>query len=205
MLLASAVALPASAAPVRCKQLVDQGGDARASLPPSFTPLGPNEPDVDILSGDVASDGRSVTTVVRVAHLGSALESAPRRVLYQFYFRLGKRQVATLAARSLDGETFRVHVDDPETHDATGQSPYLPARGVFDVEHDEVRVSIPLTTATNHRRVKRGAGFDQLVIEVSRGVGLNVAGGTSAGEILDSARSTARYPVGSATCVRVGT
>ena len=203
-LLAGVAAIPASAEPVRCKQVVDQGGDARESVPPSFTPVGPNEPDADIVSGDIASNGKSVTTVVRVAHLGSALEAAPRRLVYQFFFRFGKYDVATLAFRSVDGETFRVSADNPETHDATGASPDMPAEGVFDVAHNEVRVTIPLLTATAGRSPKPGAVFDQLVIQVTRGVGLNSSGGASAGEILDSARSTARYPAGSATCVRVG-
>lgn len=203
-LLVSVVATPASAASIRCNQIVDSHGDARASVPPGFTQVGPNEPDADIVSGDIASDASSVTTVVRVARLGSAVEAAPRRVLYQFFFRYGKYEVATLAARSVDGETFRVHADNPETHDASDASPYVPARGVFDAARNEVRITIPLGTATQHRIAARGATFGGLAIEVSRGVGLNAAGGASAGDILDSARSPAPYPLASPTCVHVG-
>lgn len=203
-LLSSLALVPASAAPIRCKQIVDQGGDARASAPPSATPVGPNEPDADIVSGDIASNAKSLTTVVRVAHLGSALESAPRLVVFEFSFRLGNYDVITRAARSVDGETFRVQADNPETHDATGESPFMLAQGVFDVAHDEVRVSIPLLTATSGRALKPGATFDQLVIRVIRGVGLNSEERASAGEFLDSAQSAVRYPAGSATCVRVG-
>ena len=39
-LLSSLALVPASAAPIRCKQIVDQGGDARASAPPG-SPEGP--------------------------------------------------------------------------------------------------------------------------------------------------------------------
>src|SRR3954454_4928922 len=91
-----------AAASPSCGFIQDTAGDGNDQL--NGTRVGPNEPDLDILSADVATDARSVTTVVRVANLGTALQAAGRRNLYRFFFQLGSRHenVVTLATRSLD-------------------------------------------------------------------------------------------------------
>lgn len=194
-----AVAFPAVAQAPICHLLNDESGDAR-----EYTPgiaIAPNEPDVDILSGDLASDAKNVTTVIRVANLGSALQAAPRRTSYEFFFRLGKSEVITIAARSLDGESFSVLVDDPESTDVTGIPAAVAARGVFDLARNEVRVTLPLSQASGHRAVGAKATFDHLEISASRGLGTNRGGALSK---IDQATSTRTYRSGAPSCVRPG-
>jgi hypothetical protein len=185
-----------------CMLIRDVAGDARDQDHGTY--IGPNEPDLDIVSADIASDARSVTTVVRVQHLGTALEAGGRRNLYRFFFQLGNRHeyVVTLAHRGIDGEQFGVIVPS-EGGNVTATE--LPATGVFDVAHNEVRVTIPLMQASGNHIVRPQTYFSHLVADTYRGVGTGPeALGVTAATSLDYADTTARYLAGSSSCVQVG-
>jgi hypothetical protein len=156
------------------------------------------------VSADVASDARSVTTVVRVQRLGTALDAAGRRNQYRFSFTLGRYgDVVTYAYRGIDGEKFHVTVPT-EGEDMTHT--LLPATGVFDVARNEVRVTVPLVQASGNRNLRGRTYFTRLAAETFRGAGAvaGVAGGVGVATGVDSASSGSRYLAGSPSCVKVG-
>ncbi|MDX6197205.1 MAG: hypothetical protein QOJ79_356 [Actinomycetota bacterium] len=187
-----------------CRLIQDAAGDGNDQL--NGTRLGPNEPDLDIVSADIASNARSVTTVVRLSNLGTALEAAGRRNLYRFFFQLGSRHeyVVTLATRSLDGEQFSVIVPT-EGSDVPGTDTAVPATGTFDVAHNEVRVTIPLSLASGNHNMPHQTYFHNLVADTYRGIGTEAAGGANASTSIDYASTDRRYLAGSSSCVHIGT
>jgi hypothetical protein len=202
-LLVAGTATTAHAAPAQaCRLVQDAAGDASDQL--NGTHVGPDEADLDIVSADIASNATTITTVVRVQHLGTALEAAGRRNLYRFFFHVGNREqnVVTLATRSVDGEKFAAIVPTEGT-DVPGTDTEIAATGVFDVAHDEVRVSLPVKTANWNRRLPRGVQLTQLVAGTYRGVGAEAAGGADASTSIDWAGNGHSYVAGTPSCVRV--
>jgi hypothetical protein len=189
-----------AATPRSCTLLTDAAGDAQDQ--PYTTPPSPNQPELDIVSGDVASDQRSVTTVIRVAHLGTAMDSPGQDNQFRFTFWVGSdsRAVTTYASRSVDAEDFFFAVA-PE-----GSSTYQPlsrATGVFDVANNQVRVTVPLAEAAHGRIIRRDTRLTHLGASTWRGYGLESAY-TSIATGLDTASSGKTYLVGSPSCVAVG-
>ena len=185
-----------------CLVIRDAAGDATDQ--PHLAVPGVNQPDLDIVSADVASDARSVTTVVRVQDLGTALEAPGRRNQYRFSFHLGYYgDVVTYAYRGVDGEKFNVTV--PTEGEETTKT-LLPATGVFDVARNEVRVTIPLKQASGNRGMRKPTYFTKLAAESFRGAGAvaGVAGGVGVATGIDHASSGGRYLAGSPSCVQVG-
>ena len=185
-----------------CMLVRDVAGDATDQ--PGLAVPGINQPDLDIVSADVASDPRAVTTVVRVQDLGTALDAAGRRTQYRFSFHLGAYgDVVTYAYRGVDGEKF--HVTVPTEGEGTTKT-LLPATGVFDVARSEVRVTIPLQQASGNRKIRRPTYISELAAATFRGVGpvAGVAGSIGVSTGVDTASSTSRYVVGSPSCVQVG-
>ena len=199
----AAAATPSLAGPsTACMLVRDAVGDATDQ--PNMTVPGLNQPDLDIVSADVANNATAVTTVVRVQDLGTALEAAGRRNQYRFSFHLGAYgDVVTYAYRGVDGEKF--HVTVPTEGEGTTKT-LLPATGAFDVARNEVRVTIPLKQASGNRKIRKPTYITNMSAETFRGVGpvAGVAGGVGVATGVDSASSTSRYVVGSASCVPVG-
>ena len=199
----AASATPSLAGPSKaCLLIRDVAGDATDQ--PNMTVPGVNQPDLDIVSADVASDARWVTTVVRVQDLGTALDAPGRRSQYRFSFRLGLNEaVETFAYRGVDGERFAVTVP---TEGEERTKTLLPATGVFDVARNEVRVTIPLAQASQGRKMPKKTYFTELSASTFRGTGpaVGIAGSVGVSTGMDSASTTARYLAGSPSCVPVG-
>lgn len=196
----AASATPSLAGPSRACMLVrDAAGDA--SDQPNLTVPAVNFPDLDILSADIATDARSITTVIRVQDLGTALDAAGRRNQYRFSFKFGQNfgEIVTYAYRGLDGEQFLVSIPSENGSVTVDQ---LPAKGVFDVARNEVRVTIPIAQANDSRPVRRGTYLSGLTATTFRGVGILPGIGAATG--MDSATSESRYLVGTPSCVQVG-
>ncbi|MDP9101687.1 MAG: hypothetical protein M3N21_06020 [Actinomycetota bacterium] len=184
--------------PPSCNLMQAPAGDASDQV--NGVHLGPNEPELDIVSGDVASDARSVTTVIRVLRLGSATEALERQGIYRFFFRLGAAPgtAVTIATRGLDGERFQVLL--PSEGQSTVDTS-LPATGTFDIPRNEVRVTVPIEVLTGGRHGSRRTFLSQLAADTYRGVG---TGRAAASTSMDQASTTRRYLAGSPSCVSVG-
>lgn len=89
LVLGALVAPNARAENPSCHLVTDGTGDAQ-NVPGTGQAVLPNQDDLDITSGDVATNRRVLTTVVRVKDLSYALSSAPRTREYLMYFHIGK-------------------------------------------------------------------------------------------------------------------
>jgi hypothetical protein len=189
----------ASAAPTAkpvCNLLTDAAGDATGSFIAEGLPT-PNEAAVDIVSGDVATKGRTLTTVLRVAKLSESSLSAPGGLHWKFFFDVAGTQVFTQAvAAAGSAPAFTVGTID----ETTGTSTTLgDVTGVIDVAKNEVRVTAPFSILP--ATPKPGSRISGLLPNAGRyvnGVAFTFSDST------DNASSDKSYTVGAASCVPVG-
>jgi hypothetical protein len=205
VLLGALLAAPATGAtrvrPV-CHLITDPRGDTAALA----TPHVPGSDTDDLLSADLASDGRRVTAVLRVAALQQPDPVAPTGRGYQFTFQVrGLRTTYFLAARTYPTGTSYTYGDFPD--DA-----YVRVlghgTGTVNPATREVRVSAPVAGFLP-KSVRRGSTLVALAAGVYRQWGpelledsgsnpvhtANLASGFDRGE-------GDRYVVGTPSCVR---
>lgn len=190
-----------------CYLVRDASGDAQDL--PRYLVNGPNQPNVDITSVDVASDSRYVTTVLRVQSLGTALQAAPGGASYFVYFRLGDTHYLTAANRFVDGTSFSLS-GGRAPEGASG--PVLPlgatgwaVTGVFDEVRNEVRVHVPLQLLRKDGSVARGRLVTHIAAATYVTVGSYSVVGTHAGTQADGTEAPpGRYPLGAPSCVSPG-
>lgn len=166
----AAVALaPIAAAaprPVSCNLVTDARGDA---VNATGVPAGAGD---DILSADVASNGTTLTGVVRVAGLSAPDPQAPAgRAYFLEFFAPGTTDLLFLAARTpLSGATFTYGYvsDNPVTGTKTTHA-LGTATGVLDTARGEVRISIPISGyAPTGAKLNRGGRLTDLSSRVAR-------------------------------------
>ena len=222
ILLASSLALTCAAgtgaaaatkAPAKkvCKIIVDAAGDA------AYAGVVPGDAGDDILSADVAGDGKTLTAVLRLADLQAPNPSAP--LGQQFYLEFsvkGYDALLFLAARSYPtGPKF--------VYGYSGEDPVLPlttsyplgdAKGVIDPAKEEVRISAP-TSGFSGAQVKivKGSKLTALTARTYRILGQGLVPSQNVGPArvpigglstpFDDATGTS-YVVGTPSCVKPG-
>lgn len=123
-----------------CNIIKDDTGDAGAAEVPG-------DANDDIVSGDLASDGRTITAVIRTAALAQPDPASP--LGQGFYVRFSARgsdKLLYLAARTyVTGTVFSYGYSaaDPATGVNTSYS-LGAAKGVVDTAKKEVRVTVPV-------------------------------------------------------------
>ena len=207
------LAAPATAAtkvrPV-CHLVTDDRGDAGTTAVP-HVPGGDTD---DILSADVASDGRTVTTVIRMADVQVPDPDAPAGRGYSFSFQLrGAPTTYFLTARTYATGTRYQY--GSYAVDGAGQS-YVRVLGegtgtVSPTAH-EVHVSAP-AAAFRPQQVRRGATLVSLTARAYRWWGQGLVDDRDVGPVhaplygtgsaFDEALGN-RYVVGTPSCVRLG-
>lgn len=202
-LILTGVAGNASAAPV-CNLGVDPEGDtflARYQEDPRLpSPVyGPQEDSLDIVSADLASDGKVVTAVIRVKNLGAAASTAPTGRGYEFTFLSSKTEnILYLRALKASSEAFEVGFKEPlEVGVTTLYTSLGEATGVFDVAKSEVRITAPLSVFDAQGGVKNG---DKVTLgEITTG---RIAGPRT--PFADALVGEKSYKIGDASCVKPG-
>jgi hypothetical protein len=165
--------------PPVCKLVVDGSGDATGT---GTAVNGSNDPNLDIVSADVATNTKTLTAVVRLASLATGDNTAPTGREYQVVFTVGAVTGSVDAVMSPSGTSF-----------AGGKG-----KGVIDLKKKEVRISVPLSSLTVPVKPKtkltaigartyRVVGSDQVLL----------------GNV-DKADSTSTYIAGTPSCVKVG-
>ena len=213
VLAGTVLAVPATAAPrVRtvCRLVTDPRGDAGTTAIP-HVPGGATD---DILSADVASDGRTVTAVLRMVDVQVPDPVAPAGRGYTFSFQLrGAPTTYFLTARTYATGTRYQY--GSYAVDGTGQS-YVRVLGegtgkVSTTAH-EVHVSAP-AAAFRPQQVRRGAILVSLTARVYRWWGQGLVDDQDVGPVhvplygtgstFDEALGD-RYVVGTPSCVKLG-
>lgn len=159
----------------------------------------PNDPQLDILSGDVASNGKTITAVLRLADLQASDSSAPTGRTYYVNFGVGEVELNLSAAVDSDGSaTFAAGFQDTASRAGLGA-----ATGVLDLAKKEVRIHAPLSIFKDKAALKAGSRIDYVEGLAQRYVGNRTAGRgiTPSADATDPGRS---YSIGARSCVAVG-
>ena len=147
---ANAATKPAKVAPT-CNTITDPAGDTFAArqqdAPPAGSPqYGPQEDGLDVISGDLASDGKVVTAAVRIAKLSRSIALSPTGISTGIEFSIGASDtIVRLQAVLVTGQADRFEVTSI-AGDALPNTPstYVgEATGVVDLPKNEVRISAP--------------------------------------------------------------
>jgi hypothetical protein len=213
------LALPASAVtrpkvkPV-CKLVVDGTQDTFAFRSQDAQgAYGPQEDGFDIVSGDVASNAKTLTGVLRVKKLSTTVGSAPNGIDFRVNFALPGQDPTVenffLNARiDSDGSQhfFAGHI----TRTAPNVSTTVKlgdGTGKFDAAKNEVRISVPLAAVKQGSyALKNGmklflSGLDQTA---SRVVVVNPTSDIATATFADVANSDKVYVAGAPSCVTPG-
>lgn len=199
-LLATAGVAGAAPKPV-CNLIEDDKGDTFAlRSQDSAGVFGPQEDALDMVSGDLASDSKTLTGVIRVAKLSKSAATSPVGLSFRLQFSLPTQTDANLymTANVIGGaETFAIGVRDDLTNTSTKLAD---VKGIFDVAKSEVRIFAPIAAFKPAADIKPGskltfAGWDQTSSRPS-GAGPSV--------FADVALSEKSYVVGAKSCVTPG-
>lgn len=191
----AAVAAPAKAKPV-CNLVTDAEGDGTGFVMTDMDYL-PNDPNLDLVSGDVATKGRTVTAVIRTAELALSDPAAPTGRAYYANFTVGATTLYLSAA--LDGSgaaTYSAGYLDT-TRQGLGA-----VTGTIDVAKKEVRISAPVSIFAAQAKIKDGTKIMDLNLLAQRYVGDRAVVGATPSA--DDATGGKTYTAGAPSCVAVG-
>lgn len=149
---ASAAPKSAPKAAPTCNTIKDPAGDTFAARSQDAPPnggspqYGPQEDGLDVISADLASDGKVVTAAVRIAKLSRSIALSPTGMATGIEFSIGANDtIVRLQAVLVTGQPDRFEVTSI-AGDALPNSPstYVgAATGVVDLPKNEVRITAP--------------------------------------------------------------
>lgn len=211
VLVAAVLSPVAMAAPKHsCQLLVDPAYDNHFAGDRSLS-----SGSLDIVSADVASDDRYLTTVVRLRDLTDT-RGAPTGTHHDVNFRLHEQLFLTSAYRAPDGVAFELKLVSESAGDANaGAAVYefiSTIDGSFDEDTGEIRMHVPAALMRRYGGV-RGARIDQVsaVSLVYTGTTTGPPHGSGTGtsgrgtfEGTDNASTSKTYTGGQPSCVKPG-
>ena len=198
-----------------CQTISDAKGDTFAvRVQDSQGAYGPQEDGLDITSADLASDGKVVTAVVRIAALSRAVATSPQGITVGVDFSIGSSDsIVRLSAALVSGAADRFEVSATAA-DALPNTPstYVgEATGIVDAKAGEVRIHAPAKLLEPYGALKAGVKLipsEAQSATASRGVPpITTTPGqpmTTRGPFADVAAGGKTYVVGTASCVKPG-
>jgi len=183
----------AKAAPV-CNLVTDPAGDANGFVV-TGTPL-PSDSALDILSGDVASDAKTLTGVIRLADVG-ADSTSPLGRTYYVNFSINGTKVFLDAVIDQSGAATYNYGDFTGTN---GRKTLGPVSGVIDAAKKEIRITAPANSWSVP--AKPGVMITDLDLLAQRFIGTSTTGGLT--PTADEAKGTTAYKAGARSCVVPG-
>jgi hypothetical protein len=188
-----------------CNLLVDPAGDDGGANPA----LGHTD-SLDILGGDIASDGKTVTVVLRLAKAVSSDSATPTGRSYYLDFAVpgGKNKLSLGVTTTPTTTSFSPAYVDGSLHRGLAGNG---TKGTFDEAKKELRISTSASDWAAYGDIKKGTVFSELQALSFYFVGAyapatpatGVAGGGSL-QAGDTADATKSYKAGDASCVKVG-
>ena len=179
-----------------CNLVIDAKGDGTGFLMTDADYL-PNDPNLDLVSGDIASNAKLVTAVIRTDAQALSDTNAPTGRAYYANFVVGEAELFLSAA--LDGAgaaTYSAGYVDT-TRKSLGA-----VTGTIDVAKKEVRITAPTSIFAEHAALKPGTKITDLSLLAQRYVGNRSAAGVTPSA--DEATGGKTYVAGSPSCVAVG-
>lgn len=176
-----------------CNLVTDAAGDATGFLVASATPL-PSDPNLDVLSADVASDAKKLTAVIRVAALGADTTSPTGDIYYQNFSVDGTKY---FLEATVNGTTATYSYGNFTGTGGTRKN-LGEADGKLDAAGKAVHITVPASTVgiTNGKSV-----IDGLDTLAQRYIDLVAVGITPTA---DEATSDRSYKTGAPSCVKPG-
>lgn len=163
--------------PPLCKLVGDGTGDVKT-----------NNESLDITGGDIATNAKTITAVIRVKKLTKEDLTSPTGRYFEVSFAYEGR-----------GQQINAVIDPMGTIKWAGGL----GTGHFDTNRNEVRIHMPVDALIGRPQLKAGALLTNLMVRTD--LGNPVFAMPTTGLILgDSAPGTKPYPVHAASCVRVG-
>lgn len=184
-----------------CNLITDEEGDTFLLRTQDTVGLyGPDESSLDITGGDLASDAKTITGVIRVAELSTTAGTSPVGLSFRLQFALPGQTESNLymTANVVGGtESFAVGVRDIATNTSTKLAD---ATGVFDLDNSEVRISAPLDAFKDAGGIKSGARLTLADLDQTS----SRPSGAGPSVFADVAISDKTYIAGTPSCVAVG-
>lgn len=184
-----------------CNLLVDDKGDANGFVNQGVMPNSIDS--LDIISGDIATNAKALTAVMRVTKLSKTDSSSPLGLAYYFNFTVGDVTLFATALTTPSGDRFGAGYIGATRTSLAGE-----VTGAFDEGKNEVRIHVPLSVFAPQVVIKPGSKFLDLNALGQRFVGAYApaAQHRSAGATptADVAESTKTYTASARSCVAVG-
>lgn len=170
---------------------------------------GPQEDSLDIITGDIAASKTELTATLRVVKMAKTAATAPNGLSFRIQFLTPGTPDDTnlwIDAR-IDGTGATVFGAGSRAITANLSTKLAEAKGVFDFEKSEVRITAPLDVwSTVAGKIKTGdkitlGGLDQTA---SRFGAVNPATGAGTAVFADVTTSDKTIAVGAPSCLEVG-
>ena len=197
-----------------CMTITDPKGDTFAIRSQDAQgAYGPQEDALDITSADLASDGKVVTAVIRLASMSRAIATSPQGFTVGLDFRIGSSSdVVRLQGVAVQGgDRFEVSAKAADALPNVPSTFVGEATGVVDEKAGEVRIHAPAALLEPHGAVKAGTKLTPNEAEsatASRGVpAITSTPGapmTTRGPFADIAAGGKTIAVGAPSCVVPG-
>ena len=184
----SASAGPPRKPPPLCNLVVDDKKDDATGSPIGPVPL-PNNPDLDVVTGDIASNGRTIAVAMRLAALGTSDQEAPTGRVYTFSWKVGAQGYSLVLTINNSGEIF--------VNNAA-------AKYAFDTARKEIRMWIDHAALTPPPVAKAGTRYQDMVIRTNRWGGYQPQYPSTSFPQSDEAKSTKFYPAQASSCLPIG-
>jgi hypothetical protein len=215
LVLATVVGAPAHAASkpkTPCQWVKDEKNDTFLARAAEGNPNNPQEPGLDITSADLASDGKTVTAVIRIAKWSPSVQTAPLGYGFAFTFLPPLSNMeASLRAVFITGQApyYEATYRDPSV--PNGPSTFLSlATGSVNTAKGEIHISAPATAFAPIGLIKKGAKLFPGTDTATSGRAVPPTPGT-AGQptatrmvFSDAAATGKPYTVGAPSCVVPG-
>jgi hypothetical protein len=198
-----------------CNLVTDAAGDTFAFRSQDGTPaaaVGPKEDAFDVLSGDIASDGKTVTTVIRVKKLATSIQTSPEGAGYAFDFLLPTSDLqASMRAVLVNGQKpyFEVTYKDPSVPNSPSTFVAL-AKGIVDTKKNEIHISAPVAAFADLGPIKPGTVLQPAADAATSGRAVPPSPGTPGQPVAtryvfaDVAAGGKTYKTGTPSCVVPG-
>ncbi|MDP9100988.1 MAG: hypothetical protein M3N21_02430 [Actinomycetota bacterium] len=197
--------------PPVCNLITDPAGNAYAFDPGSPVPPQGATDELDVLSADVATDGKNLTTVIRVKKAGTSSTTAPTGMQWQFGFtNQGVIFSTSVSSSPTGGLTGIWAVRTTASNTISGT-----VTPVIDTTANEIRATVPLADLAAKASFVPGHKLESLTVTTAGAVIVPDPSGhtlTKYGTLAtlqnpvsgQSITGSRDYIIGSPSCVAVG-
>ena len=189
--LAAGTGIAAAAPAPVCNLITDAKGDGTATI--LTDEGGPNDPSWDILSADVASTKKGLTTVIRVDKLAASALTSPGGVQWRVNFTAGDKQLFTQVVSTRSGLVGRYGYVDTLSRSLGG------APATVDMAKNEIRITVPDKGFAAQATIKKvGTTLTDMTATAGRYYDLVAVTGSEPSDGTEVGKS---YTTGTASCV----